>query len=465
MEKVAFISGGVFIYWSSILLTLAVVTAMMLFIAVYLGKSKNAMGAFAAVPVAALLSMVLGRLIHWYCRADAYESLEAAMSNFSAGGYALVGAFAGCILTACTLRLVRIVKNLPQMLDAMAIAGGAGIAVGRLASLFNSSNRGIVVPDHLGLPVAYPVTNAVSGVVENRLATFMLQAVFTGALVLILLVYMFWRWARKKPVPDGDIDLLFLSAYCGSQVLLDSTRYDSLFLRSNGFISVVQILSAIVLVLVLVLFSIRMVSRRGLKFYHVALWIGFAAALGVACYMEYYVQRHGDQAAFAYSVMAAAIAAMLLLAVIVRALGFLKPAAKQPREKKPRKAKAPAVIPEAPIQEETVPAIPAVDTPAPEISAAESETPPVKKGEEDWEDQWVDVSETAAEDDSWLRDLAFLEKDWAIEEDHEEKVLSVRQAQPVSDFDEDWEDDWSEPVKEPEEDWDLRLEDLEFFKK
>lgn len=324
MEKVAFISGGVFIYWSSIILTLAVVTAIMLFIAVYMGKSKNAMGAFAAIPVAAMLSMVLGRLIHWYCRADAYESLEAALSNFSSGGYALLGAFAGCILTACILRLVRIVKNLPQMLDSMAIAGGAGIAVGRLASLFNSSDRGIAVPDHMGLPFAYPVTNAVSGAVENRLATFMLQSVFTGALVLVLLLYMFWRWARKKPLPDGDIALLFLGGYCGSQVLFDSTRYDSLFLRSNGFISIVQILSVVVLALVLILFSIRMVSRRGLKFYHFLLWLGFAAALGVTCYMEYYVQRHGDQAAFAYSVMGACLLGMVLLTVLIRALAGKK---------------------------------------------------------------------------------------------------------------------------------------------
>jgi len=469
MEKVAFISGGVFVYWSSILLTLAVVTAMLLFIAVYMGKSKNAMGTFAAVPVAALLSMALGRLIHWYCRADAYESLEAAMGNFSSGGYALMGAFIACILTACILRLVRIVKNLPQMLDAMAVGGGAGIAVGRLASFFNSSDRGIAVPDHLGLPFAYPVTNAVSGVVENRLATFMLQSAFTGGLVLVLLLYMFWRWARKKPIPDGDIALLFLSAYCGSQVLLDSTRYDSLFLRSNGFISIVQILSVVVLAVVLILFSVRMVSRRGLKFYHFILWIGFAAALGVACYMEYYVQRHGDQALYAYTVMAAAIGAMLLVTLIVRALGFLKPAAKRekvvrernPREQKPRREKVPATVPEVPVQEEVeaVPAAPVIPA-APDISVSK----PEKSAAEDWEEDWMDVPEKAAEDDSWLRDLAFLEKDWDAGEEPEEPVPSVQIA-TESEIDDDWEDSWNEPEKDPEEEWDLTLEDLEFFRK
>ena len=35
MEKVAFINGGTFIYWSSIVLTLAVITAAFLFAGLY----------------------------------------------------------------------------------------------------------------------------------------------------------------------------------------------------------------------------------------------------------------------------------------------------------------------------------------------------------------------------------------------------------------------------------------------
>jgi len=46
-----------------------------------------------------------------------------------------------------------------------------------------------------------------------------------------------------------------------------------------------------------------------------------AGGLGGAGYMEYYVQRHGNQAAFAYSVMSAALAAVVLLVLITRALG------------------------------------------------------------------------------------------------------------------------------------------------
>lgn len=322
MEKVAFISGGTFIYWSSIILTLAAVTAIMLFAALYLNKSRNGAALCVAIPMSVFASIVLGRLIHWYCLTDGYASFEAAMTDYSWGGYALMGVFAGCILTACVLRIFGIVKNLPEMFDCMALAGGTGIAVGRLASLFNSSDRGAIVGDNWGLPFAYPVTNVVSGVVENRMATFMIQSILTAIIVAALFAYLIWSRARKTKVRDGDITLLFLSAYGACQVVLDSTRYDSLFLRSNGFVSIVQILGAVAVALALVIFSVRMVKACGLKKYHFALWLGAAAMLGVAGYMEYYVQRHGDKAVFSYSIMSVALVVLVAITVVTRWLSL-----------------------------------------------------------------------------------------------------------------------------------------------
>ena len=246
------------------------------------------------------------------------------MSDYSWGGYALMGVFIGCLITALLLRVLGISKNLNQMMDAMAIGGGVGIAVGRLASLFNASDRGLLMGEHIGLPFAYEVTNAVSGVVENRLATFMIQAIVAAVLVAVLLVYMLVCKARKKELIDGDICLMFLTVYGASQILLDSTRYDSLFMRSNGFISIVQILSLVGVVVPLVVFSVRMVKNRGLKFYQFLLWLGNLAMMGGAGYMEYYVQRHGDQAAFAYAVMGICLAVICVLILVIRAIS-LKP--------------------------------------------------------------------------------------------------------------------------------------------
>lgn len=321
MEKIAFISGGTFIYWSSIVMGLAVITAVCAFAALYYAKSNNALATGLMIPLSCVTSLVISRLIHWYCRADSYASFGVAMTDYSWGGYALMGVFAACILCAVILRRVKIVKNLPELFDSMALAGGAGIALGRLASFFNTSDRGILVKETIGLPLAYPVTNAVSGLTENRLATFFLQSLITGAIVLVLLVWYLYNRRTGRKIKDGDVALLFLAGYGASQILLDSTRYDSLFMRSNGFVSIVQILGLIALVLALVIFSYRMVRDSGMRPWFICLWVGTLAGMGLAGYMEYYVQRHGDQALFAYSLMSLGLIITVAITVAIRWIG------------------------------------------------------------------------------------------------------------------------------------------------
>ena len=201
------------------------------------------------------------------------------------------------------------------MLDCMAVAGCAGIAVGRLACFFNSTDRGQIIASTQSLPWVYPVTNAVSGATEYRLATFVLQAM--AALVLFLILLSFYLPKKRK---DGDTALIFLLLYGVSQIVLDSTRYDKLFFRSNGFVSVVQVLGALGLLLVIVVFSVRMVKARGFRFWNVLVWLGIAVCIGGAGFMEYYVQRHGDLAAFSYSIMSACLLAAAGLVLLLRKL-------------------------------------------------------------------------------------------------------------------------------------------------
>lgn len=319
MDKVAFYSGSTAIYWNSVILTLAAATAICFFLAFYLGKSGNGAAGFAVVPVSMALSLVFARFFHWYCQSDSYTGFSAAMTNYAEGGYALMGVFLGCVLAAALTRVLCLHRNLPEMLDAMSIAGCAGMAVGRLSALFNSSDRGQILTNFHSLPIAYPVNNAVSGAVEYRLATFALQSIV--ALALFIGLTVFYRKSQKRgKLRDGDTCLVFLLFYGASQVVLDSTRYDSLFFRSNGFVSVVQVLGALALVLALVLFSRRMVKARGFRAWQILLWLLIAAAIGGAGYMEYYVQRRGNEAMFAYSVMSACLMLAACLTLFIRHL-------------------------------------------------------------------------------------------------------------------------------------------------
>lgn len=319
MDRIAYINGETFVYWNSIILTLAAATAACFFLAFYLSRRGNAVAGFAAVPLSLVLSLAAARFFHWYCRADSYDGFASAMTDYTSGGYALMGVFLGCFLAALVLRGLFLHRNLPEMLDCMCLAGAAGIAVGRLASLFNSSDRGQIVESVRSLPWVYPAINAVSGVTEYRLATFMIQAMVAGVLFLCLTLFYLSGKKRGK-LRDGDTCLIFLLCYGASQVVLDSTRYDSLFFRSNGFVSIVQVLGALALAMVVVVFSVRLVKRRGFKAWYLLLWLPIAAAIGGAGYMEYYVQRRGNEADFAYSVMSACLAAAVLFTLLIRAL-------------------------------------------------------------------------------------------------------------------------------------------------
>ena len=78
------------------------------------------------------------------------------------------------------------------------------------------------------------------------------------------------------------------------------------------------IFSALALGLVIVLFSVRMVKANGLKWWNIPLWILIAGCIGGAGFMEYYVQRHGDQALFAYSMMSTCLVIVVILTLRIR---------------------------------------------------------------------------------------------------------------------------------------------------
>lgn len=304
--------GGTMIYWDGILISLAAAVTVLLYTGFYLNKSGNGLAAAVSIPLTIAISLLLGRLFHWYCLTNSYESFAAAFMDYSSGGYSLAGVVIACILAAGLLRMLRISDNLPDMLDCMCLSGCAGIAIGRLASFFNASDRGPILASVTELPWVYPVTNGVSGAIEYRLATFLIQAMAAGVLFLILFGLYLWNDPRKK---SGMITLFFALVYGASQVILDSTRYDSLYFRSNGFVSVVQVLGAVALVAAVVIFAVQMVKVCGFQKWYIAVWLLILAMIGGAGYMEYHVQRHANQAPMAYSVMSACLTGVIFLSV------------------------------------------------------------------------------------------------------------------------------------------------------
>lgn len=307
MEQIAFIIDHVYIYWSDIVTALAAAAAVCTFLAMYDKKGAGILCALLAVP----MSLLLARLVYWYFRPDSYEDWKQAVNPFASGKGALLGAIAGCFLTALFLRATRLVKDLPVLLDSLCPAGCLGIALGRLAAFFNASDRGMMAAEPSNSIWFPPIVNPVSGRVEYRLATFLLQAAAAGLIFLALVIC-----GHRKNRKNGEPSLLFLLLYGASQVVLDSTRYDGLYFRSNGFVSVVQVLCAVAIGVVVIFCAVRLIREGGWKKRYIVLFLAQAGGFSLAGYMEYYVQRHGNKALFAYGVMAGALAVLVVLTLV-----------------------------------------------------------------------------------------------------------------------------------------------------
>lgn len=314
MNQIAFIIGDSSLYWTSLLLSLSAAAGICCLAALYPRQADERVCLALFVPFALVLSLVLGRLIHWYCLPNQYADLFTAMTKLSQGGYALMGAVAACLITAGILRATGLCANLPRFLDCLSVAACGAVALGRLSFFYSAQDRGSIV-SVTSLPFAYPVVNAVSGLPEYRFATFLIQAMALGLLFAALL----WMLLRKKN-PDGDVALVFALVYCALAVVLDSTRYDSLYFRSNGFVSVVQILSCVTLVAIVVFYSVVGIRRNGFDRRYVFLWVQELLMFGGGGLMEYYVQRHGREAVFAYTIMSACLADIVLLTLALRHL-------------------------------------------------------------------------------------------------------------------------------------------------
>lgn len=316
MDRLFLIVGQSFIYWNSLLLVLAAAAGICALVSLHLLWNGREVGLALYVPCALVLSLVLGRLVHWYCLPNQYDGLLAAMTQPARGGYALMGAVAACLILALLWRKLGLIDALPRFLDCLSVAGCGAIAVGRLSFFYSSLDKGSIVKATTA-PFAYPIVDAVSGQVEYRFATFLFQAVILGLLFAVLLG-MLLRERRLPHLPAGDIALVFALCYCTAAVVLDSTRYDSLYFRSNGFVSVVQILSAVVVVGCTVIYSVRLIRADGMRKFYPLIWLLQLVMVGGAGFMEYYVQRHGREALFSYVVMSVCLADYVALTLLLR---------------------------------------------------------------------------------------------------------------------------------------------------
>ena len=67
----------------------------------------------------------------------------------------------------------------------------------------------------------------------------------------------------------------------------------------------------------MVLLCVRAHKALGLRKWMIPLWIALPGLFGGTGYMEYYVQRHGREAAYSYSVMGICLTGTVILGLLL----------------------------------------------------------------------------------------------------------------------------------------------------
>ncbi len=343
MSWAAVMIGKTVITWPAVMAVLGALCAMLATVGLYLARGLDPREPAAVFPAAVLFALVAGRLIHWYCHPLLYTGFAEAMTDYLTGGFSLSGVFAGTALAVLIAWGAKLVTRPGDLLDAMAPAAAVGVGVGRLGSLYDLSDRGkflIGDPELQRLPFAVFTEQASGG--EWRLATFCLQAVAAWALALILgWVYLRHtrRMLRSGEKVGGRTFVLFLALYGAVQAVLDSTRYDADFFRFNGFIHMAQVLCAAAVFAAVVWFSVKSVRKNGFRWTHCLCWLVTLGGMGLAGYMEYFVQRRADRAALGYALMSGGMALAALAAAILCA------SLREPRRSREKAPQADPAVP------------------------------------------------------------------------------------------------------------------------
>ena len=296
-NPIAVYSGNTVVYWSAVIISLGLLSALMMTLSLQRTNRGSAAAVWLFVPLAVIFSVPLCRALHWYCHQEQYASLLAALRDYSSGSYVLSGALPGVLLAALIASPLN-TRSTASLLDAFAPGAALSVAFIRLSALFNSSCRSKIsvnTPILQHLPLAAGIVDS-SGQVEYSSATFILHFLLRLFLCRVLLGFFYSR--RNVPMvsgnSEGNVARMFLLFYSATELVVDSTRYDSSFLPINGFVSFVQIVAAVSIFPVLIHYSIHSVRANGFRWYHIALWAFWLATLGAAGYTEYLVQRHGD---------------------------------------------------------------------------------------------------------------------------------------------------------------------------
>ena len=268
-------------------LCLALGTALWLCAAWLLSAKKNLPG--GTILLTGVLAIPLGLLFArvTFCLISLAYYLETigqpiAMLYFWDGGFSMMGALLGVSLAALIVARVKKMQY-GRLMDVLAVAAGAFLVVARLSETFTTLGRGKTIN------VAWMRDNAFFGIRETWSedvfhAVFRYEAAI-AALILLVMICLFFGRKTNATAKSGDLALVFGGLFGSAQVILESLRDDGHLLW--GFVRASQVISILLPVAAIAIFSIRLIQREGMGIKVIASWLVAAGAIAIGIIKEF----------------------------------------------------------------------------------------------------------------------------------------------------------------------------------
>ena len=228
MSNVALLIGDFVIYWNQIIVVLGFLAGILLVFALrpFSGiRWKAVLIWFLPAPI---LSFLFSKLLYYYCSPEQFVSFTGALTGILNSHYHVAGFLLGTILSAVLIKRFHLVRHTRNLLDTTFPGVILTIAVIRLSYLFtNTFHSTLTVESPLWqrLPFAVQSTDAAGN------TSFVFAPFFISFLVLLLTILIVTLLIRTKIKHPGDLFFLTFSFYALSEIVLESTRYDSLKLH------------------------------------------------------------------------------------------------------------------------------------------------------------------------------------------------------------------------------------------
>ena len=293
---------------TSFLIMLGVLLSFLLTAVLYRKRTGSITAVLAFYPMAFILSVLFCRFLHWYSAGQLYKSLFQALFNLKIGTYSGAGIVIGTCLAGWITAKLGFCKSRGKLMDCFAPGFLLLFLFIRLSAWGTGRCQGgknITAKLLHFFPVCVKGTDA-AGSTYWRFATFAFEAVLL--LIAFLFVLKFYaeegtRHMKKPARRFGNVWKWALTLFSAMDIVLDSTRIDSLHFtfrkiltlnRFSSFVSIGQVIPAVVLLCVFVYYLKNSVKARGFRGDHALALAAFVLGLVLIGYFgEYKWQRLG----------------------------------------------------------------------------------------------------------------------------------------------------------------------------